>query len=130
MNAPQVLILYNQPLLPKDHPDAESEHSVVDIAEDLAKILGPAGYRASLLGLAQDPTLLWTELKRRKPAFVFNLFEGNLHDTETESYVAGLLQWRGIPFTGSPMDALTIAHNQRSPSRSCAAPACRRRTSK
>ncbi len=40
---------------------------------------------------------------------VFNLFEGNLENTATESYVAGLLEWKGIPFTGSPMHTLSLA---------------------
>ena len=52
MSAAHVLILYNQPLLPKDHQDAESEHSVVQIAEHLVQILQHANYRATLFGLA------------------------------------------------------------------------------
>ena len=52
---------------------------------------------------------MWNELQRLKPDVIFNLFEGNLSDTETESYVAGLLQWSGIPFTGSPFRTLTLA---------------------
>ena len=109
MAAPLVLVLYNHPLLPADHPDADSEHSIVQIAEGMAESLGADGYRTALLGLKQDPTALWTELHRKKPDVVFNLFEGNLDDTETESYVTGLLQWSGIPFTGSPMTTLSLA---------------------
>src|SRR5580704_15643130 len=113
MTAPLVLVLYNHPLLPGDHPDADSEHSIVDIALRMAEILeGDGGFRTSLLGLKQDPTQLWTELRRRKPAVVFNLFEGNVENTDTESYVAGLLQWKGVPFTGSPLQALTLARSK------------------
>jgi D-alanine-D-alanine ligase len=109
MTAPQVLILYNHPLLPEDHPDADSEHSIVHIADGMGETLKDADFRVNMLGLKQDPTVLWTELKRRKPDVVFNLFEGNLDDTETESYVAGLLQWSGVPFTGSPLATLSLA---------------------
>jgi D-alanine-D-alanine ligase len=110
MTAPLVLVLYNHPSLPGDHPDADSEHSVVDIALRMAEILeADGGFRSALLGLKQDPTVLWTELRRRKPAVVFNLFEGNLDNADSESYVAGLLQWRGVPFTGSPMHTLSLA---------------------
>lgn len=112
MPSPTVLILYNQPLLPDDHPDYDSEHTIVGIAESMTDVLQDAGFRIRRLGLEQDPTTLWTELKRRRPDVVFNLFEGNLADTETESYVAGLLQWSGIPFTGSPMPALTLARDK------------------
>src|ERR1700682_2402170 len=110
MTAPLVLVLYNHPLLPGDHPDADSEHSIVEIASRMAKILeGDGGFRTSLLGLKQDPAQLWTELRRRKPAVVFNLFEGHVENTNTESYVPALLQWHGIPFTGSPIQTLTLA---------------------
>lgn len=112
MTAPLVLLLYNHPLLPDDHPDVESEHTVVEIAELLGTILGKHGFRTALFGLKQDPTDLWRVLKRRKPDLIFNLFEGNLHNTDTESYVAGLLEWSGIPFTGSPFPALTLARTK------------------
>ena len=59
--------------------------------------------------MGRDPALLWNTLRERKPAVVFNLFEGSLDDTETESYVAGLLEWSGIPYTGSPPQALSLA---------------------
>jgi D-alanine-D-alanine ligase len=104
-----VLVLYNRPLLPKDHPDAESEHTVVPIAEFMAKTLGEAGMHTSLLPLSADPTVLWHELKERRPGAVFNLFEGNLDNPETESYVAGLLDWAGVPYTGSPFQTLSLA---------------------
>ena len=109
MVAPLVLVLHNKPLLPKDHPDSLSEHSVVAIAEKMSATLERADYRVKTFGLGCDPAALWQELRRVKPAVVFNLYEGQMEDTETESYVAGLLQWSGVPFTGSPPQALTIA---------------------
>jgi D-alanine-D-alanine ligase len=109
MASPTVLILYNQPLLPADHPDSASEHTVVGVADKMTTILQDAGFRIRRLGLEQDPTALWAELRRRRPDVVFNLFEGNLDDAETESYVAGLLHWSGIPFTGSAFSTLTLA---------------------
>ena len=112
MAAPLVLVLYNQPLLPKGHPDYESEHSVVTIAQKMAEGLVQANFRAKLLGLAHDPLILLQELRRAKPAVVFNLYEGQMEDTETESYVAGLLQWSGVPFTGSPPLALSLARGK------------------
>jgi len=112
MSAAHVLVLYNRPLLPRDHPDAASEHIIVDFAAEVATILSAANYRCALFALGQDPAALLTELKRRRPAVVVNLFEGNPDDGETESYVAGLLQWQGAPFTGSPMQALSLARNK------------------
>jgi len=103
-----VLLLYNEPLLPEDHRDAESEHTVVDVAKYIGEILGTNGYAPRLFGLGQNPADLLRELDARRPDVIVNLFEGNPDNTETESYVAGLLEWKGIPFTGSPMRALCL----------------------
>jgi D-alanine-D-alanine ligase len=110
MPTPKILVLYNHPILPPDHPDAESEHSVVDVAEDVGEILREAGFRISMLALQEDPVQLVNELRRLKPAVVFNLHEGSIHDGETETYVAGILEWLQVPFTGSPARTLTLAH--------------------
>ncbi len=109
MSKPSVLMLYNEPVLPRDHPAAESEHSVIEIADKLTAVLSAAGYGVAPLALGSDPTILWHELKQRKPGVVFNLFEGNLDNSETEAYVAGLLEWSGVPYTGSPFATLALA---------------------
>lgn len=102
------LLLYNAPTLPDDHPDAESEHTVYDVAQTMADILRRHGWTARLYGMGQEPMDLLRELDRDRPKVVVNLFEGNPNNTETESYVAGLLEWKGIPFTGCPMSSLSM----------------------
>jgi D-alanine-D-alanine ligase len=109
MARPSVLVLYNQPLLPGDHPEAVSEHSVIEIAERVARLLDAADFRVSALALGSDPSVLWTELKKRKPDVVFNLYEGQLDNAESETHVAGLLEWSGVAYTGSPPQALALA---------------------
>jgi D-alanine-D-alanine ligase len=109
MAPPLVLVLYNKPLLPKNHPDAESEHTVVYIAKVMEQILAKDGFATTLFSLGRDPLTLWGALKEHKPAVVLNLYEGCLDDTETESHVAGLLEWSGIPYTGSPPQAMSLA---------------------
>ncbi len=110
MPSPKILVLYNQPILPTDHPDAASEHSVVDVAEDVGAILREAGFHISFLALQEDPVQLVNEIRRLKPAAVFNLHEGSIHDGETETYVACILEWLQVPFTGSPARTLSLAH--------------------
>lgn len=109
---PRVLILYNQPTLPEEHPDYESEHSIVEIADKVADVLGSCGHAVELLGLGHDPCLLWTELDRLGPDVVFNLYEGTAADSETECWVTGLLQWKGIPYIGTPANGLTLARDK------------------
>ena len=53
MTLRSVLTLYNEPLLPRDHPDAEAEHSVVEVATDMTRILAEAGYEATQMGLGR-----------------------------------------------------------------------------
>ena len=108
MSKPTLLLLYNQPQLAPDHPDAESEHTVLETATELTQILREQ-YDVVPFALGPDPAPLWDILRGQKPDVVFNLFEGNPGNPETESFVAGLLDWSGVPYTGSPFSALCLA---------------------
>ena len=65
--------------VPRDHPDAESEHSIVEVAQHVVRTLEGAGFAASSLPLGTDPRPLWPELQYRGADVVFNLFEGDRH---------------------------------------------------
>lgn len=112
MRSPRVLILYNEPVLPADHPDADSEHEILWTADVVGKNLVEAGFEVSRLGTSHDPDLLVSGLCRHRPDVVFNLFEGTADDATNESCVAGILEWLGIPFTGSPAHTLCLARNK------------------
>jgi len=110
---PRILVVHNQPVLPADHPEAESEHEIVAIAAMVRDVLLRAGYQAEVMAVG-EPCALVERLGRDRPAAVFNLFEGTARDGASESVVAGLLEWLGIPFTGCPSTAMTLArHKQR-----------------
>jgi D-alanine-D-alanine ligase len=104
----RILVLYNEPVLPTDHPDAVAEHEVLEVVESVYRILREAGYRAARLGLQHDPNVLLNQLRKHRPAAIFNLFEGTADHGHTEAYVAGLLQWLDVPFTGSPFHTLAL----------------------
>jgi len=112
MSKPLILVIYNQPELPSDHPDALSEHSIVDVAQTVHAILTKAGLEAHIAGIGSQPTALLAALDRYKPAAIFNLFEGTHWHGQTESYVAGILDWLGISFTGAPFETLTLARQK------------------
>jgi D-alanine-D-alanine ligase len=107
----RVVILFNEPVLPEDHPDAESEHEVFVTVEEVEKVLAGAGYDVRRLAV-RDPVNLVGGLQELKPDCVFNLFEGVADLYETEAHAAGVMEWLDIPFTGSPYHTLTLARNK------------------
>src|SRR5438552_4419101 len=112
MRAVRVLILYNHPVLSADHPDVESEREVLSTVEAVSAMLTEAGFTVSRLGADHDPHALLAGLCAERPDVVFNLFEGTGDDGNTEAYVAGLLEWLNLPFTGSPFQTLALARNK------------------
>jgi D-alanine-D-alanine ligase len=113
MRSPRILILYNEPILPAHHPDAESEHEILYTVEVVSKTLVQAGFEVSRLGVSRDPSVLLAALRDPRPDAVFNLFEGTADQGHTdESAAASLLEWFGVPFTGCPAQALRIARSK------------------
>jgi D-alanine-D-alanine ligase len=105
----RVVILYNEPVLPPSHPDFDSENEVLETVEHVEGTLRDAGYVTIRLGVNRDPEALFAGLRKSRPDVVFNLFEGTGDQGYTESYVAGILEWLGVPFTGSPAQTLCLA---------------------
>jgi D-alanine-D-alanine ligase len=108
----RVLIIYNSPVLPEDHPHADSDHEIVYSATVVWEHLTKAGYDAHRAAIGRDPEGLVSAVQERRPDVIFNLFEGLADQYDTESHVAGLLDWLGIPYTGSPYRTLCLARNK------------------
>ncbi len=108
----RVLVLYNEPVLPADHPDADSEHEILYTVEAVAGHLSDAGFAVSRLGASRDPAALLAGLRRARPDVVFNLFEGLADQNGTEAHAAGLLEWLGLPYTGCPFPTLCVARDK------------------
>ncbi|HUR52806.1 MAG TPA: hypothetical protein VMZ71_01660 [Gemmataceae bacterium] len=112
MTKPSILVLFNQPVLPLDHPDAGSEHDIFDTVKNTVKVLDAAGFDVRELAISYDPQPLLDEIKQRRPDAVFNLFEGLATQTSTEVSVAAFLEWQGVPFTGSPAACLALGRDK------------------
>ncbi|MCE9562571.1 MAG: hypothetical protein K8U57_11020 [Planctomycetes bacterium] len=112
MAKPPVLVLFNRPVLPPNHPEAGSEYDILDTVADTAKILRAAGFTVRELGVAHDPRVLLDELRDHPPLAVFNLFEGLATHPATEVSVAAMLEWLNVPFTGCPSSALTLGRDK------------------
>jgi len=108
----RVVVLYNEPVLPIGHPDYLSEHEVLDNVEAVYAVLAEAGYEVARLGVRNDPGALLAGLTEQRPDVVFNLFEGLGSNNITEAYVAGLLDWLGLPFTGCPFRTIVLAQSK------------------
>jgi D-alanine-D-alanine ligase len=109
---PNILVLYNQPVLPPDHPEAGSEYDILDTVANTEKVLASAGFEVRKLGINYDPRPLLDEIHAHPPDTVFNLFEGLATQTGTEVSVAALLEWLNLPFTGSPSAALALGRDK------------------
>ncbi|QEL15218.1 GNAT family N-acetyltransferase [Limnoglobus roseus] len=112
MRLPRITVLYNEPTLPPDHPDAASEHDVLDTTDIIAKVLQTAGLPVSRLGITDNVEALIAGLKAQSPDAVFNLFEGTAKWGNTEAYVAGVLELLRVPFTGSSVQPVTLAKSK------------------
>jgi D-alanine-D-alanine ligase len=112
MKSTRVLILYNEPVLPPSHPDAESEHEIYFTVDEVEKVLVAAGFNVSRLGASREPAKMAAALEKKKADVVFNLFEGTADQPGTEAVVAGLLEWLQIPFTGSPSQCLCLSRTK------------------
>lgn len=112
MRMPRVVVLYNEPVLPAGHPEFESEHEVLATVDVVRQTLQHAGFDVAALGIDRDPQTLCTALQSLKPDVVFNLFEGTADQGQTEAYVAGVLEWLRVPFTGCPFPTLCLARNK------------------
>jgi D-alanine-D-alanine ligase len=112
MSLPSVLLIFNEPVLPADHPDAASEHDVLETADFVVKVLGDAGFPIRRLGFSHDPRVLLDELRENPPEVVFNMFEGLATQTGTEISVAALLEWMNVPFTGTSSLGIVLGRDK------------------
>lgn len=109
---PRVLILFNEPTLPNDHPDCDSEHEVLYTAGEVEKWLVAAGHDVHRLGVHIDPAKLITGVRAVNPDVVFNLFEGVPAMSLTEAFTAGILEWLGVPYTGCAFQSLVLCRDK------------------
>ncbi|MCE9534455.1 MAG: hypothetical protein K8T89_25540 [Planctomycetes bacterium] len=112
MASPRVLVIHNEPVLPRDHPDSAAEFDVIEATEIVVGILREAGFTIRQLGFSHDPRVLLDELRDHPADVVFNMFEGLADRTETEISVVSFLEWLNIPFTGCPAFAIALGRDK------------------
>jgi len=112
MPAPRVLVLYNEPTLPADHPDASAEHDVLDLVDVVERIVRAAGATVGRLGVATSAEAAVAGLKGFSPDVVFNLHEGTASWGNAEAYVTGIVELFRLPYTGSTPQTLLVAKSK------------------
>ena len=96
----RVLIAFNEPVLPRTHPEFESEREILEAAASIAAHLDRRGIDVTQCGIGRNLAGFCKMLRRAQPDLVLNLFEGFGDDPGSECEFAGLLENEGVPFTG------------------------------
>lgn len=112
MPLPRILVLFNEPTLPSDHPDADSEHDILYTADTVIRILQQAGLPVSRLGVTTDPKSLLAGIAAANADVVYNLYEGTATWGVAEAYVSGILELLKLPYTGSPTQPLMLCRSK------------------
>jgi D-alanine-D-alanine ligase len=107
-----VAVLYNEPVLPADHPDARSEADVVAVAHAVGEALIAGGLDARPLAAGPPVSGLVSDLTEARPDLVFNLIEGFGGRSGGEAQVTALLELLGLPYTGCPSEAQALCHRK------------------
>lgn len=81
-------------------------HAVAGRVEEACLALG---WSVAPVRVTRDPQRLLADLERARPDAAFHLAESVDGDARMEASVAALLDWIGLPYTGSPPQALALA---------------------
>src|ERR1700682_16034 len=111
MKSLDVLLLFNEPLLPADDPDWASEAGVLESVEAVSAALTARGHRVQTLGVGSSLPELLARLSHISADVIFNLFEGFGGVGRGESEITGLVELLGFPVTGSGAECLALVRN-------------------
>jgi D-alanine-D-alanine ligase len=86
--------------------DAHAVVGVRAVADRVEQACLELGWSVARVGVTRDPRRLLADLERARPDAAFHLAESVGGDARMEASVAMLLEWIGLPYTGSPPQAL------------------------
>lgn len=104
----KTLVLYTLPPEELSTGRVADEFSLNEAAEEIVRCL-PGAEAVGVRGAADEILDL---IDARQPGVVFNLCEAPFGRPELEAHAAALLEWRGIPFTGSGSETLALCRRK------------------
>jgi D-alanine-D-alanine ligase len=109
---PRIAVVFNEPILPRDHPDAASEGDVVNVARRVAGALGEGGFHPFIVPAAPPVTGFLERLIERRPDVIFNLIEGFGGRSSLTTHVTSLFELLGVPYTGASVLGLACCQSK------------------
>ena len=110
-----VLMLFYSPyqkLRGYDYKEEFADPDNMYTEKDVFLALKNLGHDVSLLGLYNDITPLFEQIKENKPDVIFNMMEIFNGQTHLEKNMAAVLELLDIPFTGSSSGVLFLCNNK------------------
>ncbi len=110
-----VLMLFYSPYQMARGYDYKEEFADPDnmyTEKDVLETLKALGHHVTLLGIYNDITPIFEEIRESKPDVIFNMMEVFNDQTHLEKNMAALLEMTGIPFTGASSGVLYLANNK------------------
>jgi D-alanine-D-alanine ligase len=107
----RIAILYTDDrALARGRPvDALAVREALEAAECVAAACRERGWQGVLVPAPSGPAEMLAALRRSRADLVFHLVESVHGEARFEAAVAWLLEWAGVPYTGTPPVALSLA---------------------
>jgi len=99
--------------IPANDPDFRQKPIEPTTEHHVIQTLRELGHNVSIIGLADDITIIVTKLSEHKPDIVFNLTEQLGGDRSMDMNIAAMLEMLKIPYTGSGPAGLMLSRDKR-----------------
>ena len=111
----KVLMLFYSPYQKPRGYDYKEEFADPDnmyTEKDVQQALLSLGHEVSLLGIFNDITPLFEEIKENRPDIIFNMMEVFNDQTQLEKNMAAVLEILDIPYTGASSGNMFVCNNK------------------
>ena len=111
----KVLMLFYSPYQKPRGYDYRQEFADPDnmyTEKDVQQALLSLGHEVSLLGIFNDITPLFEEIKENRPDIIFNMMEVFNDQTQLEKNMAAVLEILDIPYTGASSGNMYVCNNK------------------